>query len=120
MEERLANEFAGLIAERDDLQRTLDLVWQANQRGIKAWQAAGEGRELTWPDQAKLVEWLLSERDAARQAHARLREWIRSRHPLQFHNSTWVCSICKGRTTALVHDFPHAPDCPLAPLEEKP
>lgn len=56
---------AAVEQERDKLQRTFDLMWDADQRAIKRWQEAGEGRELTWPDRSKLTEWLLTERDAA-------------------------------------------------------
>lgn len=54
---------AKLETELAELQATLDLHHKANLRGIKLWQAAGEGRELTWPDQGALVAWLLEQRD---------------------------------------------------------
>jgi len=59
--------------ERDELQAAFDLRWDADMRAIKVWQAAGEGRELSWPDHADLVVWLLIERDtlAAQLAQAR-------------------------------------------------
>ena len=57
-----------LHAEFRDLQRTFDLMWDADQRAIKRWQDAappGEDRSLIWPDRSKLTEWLLNERDRA-------------------------------------------------------
>lgn len=47
--------------ERGELRQTFDLQWQADMRAIKAWQAAGPGRDLTWPDRSKLTEWLLEQ-----------------------------------------------------------
>lgn len=51
--------------ERDELQSTFRVRWNADMRAIKRWQAAHPGKELTWPDHADLVVWLLAERDAA-------------------------------------------------------
>jgi hypothetical protein len=50
------------IAEQDFV---LEMKWRAEDRAIKAWQAK-TGERMTWPDQAKLVEWLMDELDAAR------------------------------------------------------
>jgi hypothetical protein len=55
-----------LGSEADDLQRTFDLRWAADMRAIKIWQAAGEGRELTWPDHADLVVFLLGQIESSR------------------------------------------------------
>ncbi|MGX1237310.1 hypothetical protein AB7M71_010448 [Bradyrhizobium japonicum] len=52
-----------LVDALDDLDshyRSFDIRWAANMRAIKRWQAAGPDRELTWPDHADLVVWLLS------------------------------------------------------------
>lgn len=38
-----------------------DVRWDADMRAIKRWQAAHPGKELTWPDHADLVVWLLEE-----------------------------------------------------------
>jgi hypothetical protein len=35
------------------------LRWDADMRAIKRWQEAHPGNELTWPDHADLVVWLL-------------------------------------------------------------
>jgi hypothetical protein len=48
-----------LVQEVRDLRELFDRLWAAEQRGIKSWQAA-TGRELTWPDTAAFVLWLLS------------------------------------------------------------
>lgn len=49
------------LNQRKYLDSIFDLQWAADMRGIKMWQAAGEGRELTWPDQGSLVAWLLEQ-----------------------------------------------------------
>lgn len=60
------------IAERDakivnqntvisEMQRTFDLMWDADQRGIKAWQEANPGNDLVWPDRAKHMQWILNQ-----------------------------------------------------------
>lgn len=59
-----AAEVARLTGERDELQHTFDLHHKADMRGIAAWQKA-TGKELVWPDKARLVEWCLAERAAA-------------------------------------------------------
>ena len=61
---RLQDAQSARIAEQDYL---LEMKWRAEDRAIKAWQAK-TGEHLTWPDQAKLVEWLLDELHAARAA----------------------------------------------------
>ena len=52
------------IAEQDYV---LEMKWRAEERAIRAWQEK-TGERMTWPDQAKLVEWLMDELDAARAA----------------------------------------------------
>lgn len=47
--------------ELAELQAIFDLRWKADMRAIKRWQAAGPGREKTWPDHADLVVWLLEQ-----------------------------------------------------------
>lgn len=54
-------------AEAKELQRTFDLRWKADMRGIKRWQEA-TGRTLTWPDHADAVVFLLEKLDAAETA----------------------------------------------------
>lgn len=53
---RMATE---IIENADELQRVFDMRWAADMRAIKRWQAAGPGRELTWPDRADMVVFLL-------------------------------------------------------------
>lgn len=53
-----------IVQERDDLVRTFDLRWAADMRAIKRWRAAAPGRELTAPDHADLVVYLLELLDA--------------------------------------------------------
>lgn len=57
--------------ERDELQQSFDLHWRASMRAIKRWQEAHPGSDLTWPDHADLVVWLLEQLDAARDAEGR-------------------------------------------------
>ncbi len=47
-----------------ELEASFDLCWAADMRAIKRWQAA-TGRDLTWPDHADMVVWLLEQLDAA-------------------------------------------------------
>ncbi len=49
-----------LRAEVDELQQSFDLRWEADMRAIKRWHEAGNP-ELTWPDHADLVVWLLEQ-----------------------------------------------------------
>lgn len=51
-------------SELEELRQSFELRWAADQRAISRWQAAGEGRELTWPDHADLVVWLLGQLEA--------------------------------------------------------
>lgn len=57
-----------LERENAELETTLKLVYDANQRGIKAWQQAHPDKAMVWPDQAKLVEWLVRENAELREA----------------------------------------------------
>lgn len=72
--EDLRKQLAAAKQENDELRQTFDLQWDANMRGIKAWQAANPGNDLVWPDQAKLVEWLLDRLAEANKEIARLRK----------------------------------------------
>src|SRR5690606_35211446 len=64
-------EIERLQRERDELQQSFDLHWRASMRAIKRWQEAHPGSDLTWPDHADLVVWLLEQLDAAREAEGR-------------------------------------------------
>lgn len=62
----LIEERAAIHQERqraDDLQRTFDLRWAADMRAIKRWQAE-TGKDMTWPDRADMVVWMLRHLDA--------------------------------------------------------
>lgn len=52
--------------ELDELQRTFDLQWKADQRAIKCWQEAHPGNDLVWPDRADMVVWLMEKWDESR------------------------------------------------------
>lgn len=45
-----------------ELEATFDLRYKADMRAIERWQKA-TGKELTWPDHADLVVWLLGQID---------------------------------------------------------
>lgn len=65
--DRTASAGETMIEGADEIEgwsKSFDLYWKANQRAIKAWQAAHPGNDLVWPDTAKMVEWLM-ERHAA-------------------------------------------------------
>ena len=51
--------------ELKELQEIFDMRWDADMRATKRWQAAGPGRDLTWPDHADLVVWLLERLEEA-------------------------------------------------------
>lgn len=58
--ETAATEIERLQEQCEDLQKTFDLMWAADMRAIKRWQAANPGNDLVWPDRSKLTEWLLN------------------------------------------------------------
>jgi hypothetical protein len=51
---------AAVSAERDELQASFDLRWNADMKAIARWQES-TGRELVWPDHADLCVWLMQE-----------------------------------------------------------
>lgn len=105
------------LESADDLERSFDLRWNADQRAIKRWQAAspeGEDRSLTWPDHADLVVWLLEQEDKTR---ARLRA-----HAVtvcrNISNGELRYTHCDECDTRWMADKPeaHKPGCILNPL----
>jgi hypothetical protein len=62
---RLLHEAAVAMREHD---YSFMLRWKADMRALKRWQAA-TGQELTWPDHADLVVWLLEQLEAAVNEH---------------------------------------------------
>jgi len=51
--------------EIDDFQHSFNIRWDADMRAIKRWQQA-TGNELTWPDHADMVVWLLEQLEAVK------------------------------------------------------
>ncbi len=51
----------GAIDELIERRASFDLRWDADMRAIKRWQAAHPGNDLTWPDHADMVVWLLEQ-----------------------------------------------------------
>jgi hypothetical protein len=50
-------------AEKRELEATLKLIRDSDQRAIRMWQAAHPGSELIWPDRGKMIFWLLEQLD---------------------------------------------------------
>lgn len=48
----------------EELEATFELRWKADMRAIKRWQEANPGNDLTWPDHADMVVWMLDQMDA--------------------------------------------------------
>jgi hypothetical protein len=51
--------------ERDEFQHSFNVRWDADMRAIKRWQK-DTGKELTWPDHADMVVWLLEQLEAVK------------------------------------------------------
>lgn len=66
----IATALVDAVNDRDELQATFDLRWDADRRATKRWQAA-TGRDTIWPDHADLCVWLLEQHDALRAALGR-------------------------------------------------
>jgi hypothetical protein len=58
---RAAAEIERLLAEVAENEAFFQRQWDANMRGIKLWQEAHPGNDLTWPDKAQFTFWMLSE-----------------------------------------------------------
>lgn len=72
----LVEELKEKTAELSDLQKSFDIRWDADMRGIEKWRVAGEGRELTWPDHADLVCFLIEQSDAQAAEIERLKKQV--------------------------------------------
>jgi hypothetical protein len=70
---RMAREIVYLRDEAAEHKHTFDLRWKADQRAIQRWQEAHPGNDLTWPDHADMVVWLLEEDAKLRSEVARLK-----------------------------------------------
>lgn len=55
------NTISRLKGEVEYYEQLFDLMWKADQRGIKMWQEANPGNENVWPDRADLVCWLIEQ-----------------------------------------------------------
>ena len=60
-------------AECHDLNDLFELQLRADQRAVKRWREAHPGKEMTSPDRADLVVWLMGQLDEARAEGERLR-----------------------------------------------
>lgn len=76
--EEAAATLRALLAERDELRASFDLRWKADMRAIRLRREQDQDDDnLTWPDHADLVVWLLAERDRLAAEVARMREALR-------------------------------------------
>lgn len=58
----LEEEKKKLTDKNEELEQLFNLTWEADMRAIKLWQKS-TGEKLVWPDQVKLIVWLLEQRD---------------------------------------------------------
>ena len=70
LDKESAAEIERLRRDNEQLNFTFDLQWEADQRAIKAWQAAHPGKDRTWPDRCCMVIWLIEELATAESAVA--------------------------------------------------
>ncbi len=66
--ERLKADNKALAEEADELQALFDLRWKRDLEAVERWRSAAPGRELTVPDRADLVVFLLEQLPVAAQA----------------------------------------------------
>ena len=67
VEQCLKHPMSALRSQLADLQTTLNMRWDADQRAIARWKAEKPAeRDLTWPDHVDLVVWLAEENDRIR------------------------------------------------------
>lgn len=60
----IAATLRAMLRERDELRASFDLRWKADMRAIRLRREQSQDDDnLTWPDHADLVVWLLAERD---------------------------------------------------------
>jgi len=84
-----------LERENAALEATLSMVYDANQRGIRAWQQAHPDKSMVWPDQAKLVEWLVNE-NAALLEDKKILDWMNNNVDVimfKFEPDCFACGI---------------------------
>lgn len=95
----------------EELDATFDLRWKADMRAIKRWQEAHPGNDLTWPDHADMVVWLLEQLDArpsqppegSRFKVGDMVEWVQNPgHPMVVRAHDYTCEYTPG---GAVHSF---------------
>ena len=65
------------LRELDEMEASFDLRWKADMRGIERWRKEKpKERDLTWPDHADMVVWLMVELDQLESLNADLRKEI--------------------------------------------
>lgn len=68
-------------AECHDLNDLFELQLRADQRAVKRWREAHPGNEMTSPDRADLVVWLMGQLDEARAAYNRFVDAVHDQMP---------------------------------------
>lgn len=63
--DKLRTDLTEAACDIEGYESSFSLRWDADMRAIKRWQAANPGNDLTWPDHADLVVWLLGELEKA-------------------------------------------------------
>lgn len=94
--------------------------WVEKESGIDFWSECNGEDELE-ERLTKEIAILIAERDAARQAHERLRQAVVSDYvTFDRDASALICCLCNAliRESVDRSNANHAPDCPLTPLEE--
>ena len=59
------------MENQKDLEASLDLQWNAAMRAIKMWHEKYPDKQLTWPDAAKLMLWLMEQIEYPESARAK-------------------------------------------------
>jgi hypothetical protein len=84
---RLHRQNQTLKQELREMEASFNLRWKADMRATERWRKAGPDRDLTLPDHADLVCWLMSRLAATEKTNATLREKLQtsrqSRHALR-------------------------------------
>lgn len=69
----LLEDWLGLVEELANLRAAVDKQVPRVQKAVELWRAAHPGNEKTWPDLGDLVDWLIAQRGAAREALAQVK-----------------------------------------------
>ena len=97
LDKESAAEIERLRRDNEQLNFTFDLQWEADQRAIKAWQAAHPGKDRTWPDRCCMVIWLIEELATAESAVAAAWEeaadWLAAQYPDNANTNAFCAAL---------------------------